>query len=270
MVEHQPECFSYDRGQVTALDVRGPELLVRVPLTQAVEYLRRHGPAHTESRGDSSAHMEAVVHDVDGVVLLCQVRPKGAQQGPQRPQQGCPCISFNELLQRCDALPRAIPTASQAGRAHRQPQHEHSNLAAAAGPPESLMDSINGLLQVFLEPGWIMRLLAHPLRQPLADAFPVCCGPFSQPAKDLVAEQLIATLFAQMMAIIKCHQQPAAALNAGWAAKAVVEPILFVELYWGGRRLFPDIVSQSRKGFCEMPDTVTHVFCPYSCWLQAA
>ena len=39
MTDHQQQCFSYDCGQATVLYVRGPELLVRVPLTQAVENL---------------------------------------------------------------------------------------------------------------------------------------------------------------------------------------------------------------------------------------
>lgn len=101
----------------TRMEVRGPKLPVCVALIQAVVYLRSlamaqaviacttaclslFGSCHQSWKEgqQSAAHMQEVNHDVDGVVLLGQTRPKSGQQGPQRTLQRRPRTSLDELL----------------------------------------------------------------------------------------------------------------------------------------------------------------------------
>ena len=114
--------------------------------------------------GDGLAHVEDVAHDVEGVVLQGQPGPKGGQQGFQREQQGTPCAGPGELVQCLRIVPRPVPAAIQAGSAHRNPQHEHSHLLAAAGTLEALADRGDCLIRVYVKPGWLMCLRAYPLR----------------------------------------------------------------------------------------------------------
>ena len=198
------------------------------------------------------------------MALYCWDKP-----GPRVPSRAlsarsrdAPRIGCDELLQRFQAFPRPIPAAGEAGRAHCQAQHEHGNLAAAAGPPEPLMHSIDRFLPAFLKPGWTVRLLACPLRKPLTDTFPVCGGPLTQLAEDISAQQLPAALLALAMAV-KCLQQAAAALDAGCTGKGVAVSILFVALCWEGGGLMLHTISPLREGCCASCNKLPHACCPF-------
>ena len=56
VVDHQHCYFSYDCGQATVHGVRGREIMVRVPLAQAVEDLRRHMQTCSSKRRGWALH----------------------------------------------------------------------------------------------------------------------------------------------------------------------------------------------------------------------
>ena len=83
-------------------------------------------------------------------------------------------------MQGLHIVSRPIPAAAEASSAHRQPQHEDGNLAAAAGAPQALADRAHGGRHILLEPGRFLCLRAHSLRQALTDDLPSCCGRLTQ------------------------------------------------------------------------------------------
>ena len=117
--------------------------------------------------------MEDVADNVDGVVLLGQVGPKGGQQGPQRMQQGRPRIG---LMSCCSASmlshgPYQL-LARQAERTASRSMSTATSLLQQARLRRSWTASIDPAHPAGARLD--LRLPAYPLRQPLTDALPVC------------------------------------------------------------------------------------------------